>query len=101
MQLLMQHPFGAGHIEHRVSFHDLSTSGEAEVPEPLKVRIVCHFLLSQIPDEGMAEALETLVGMWLFYRTPVSPPPALPAPVRIPVELRKTYVRPVFPVTEE
>lgn len=97
----MRHPFGAGNVEHLVRFHYLDTCGETDVPEPVKARIACHFLLSQIPDEGMSEALETLAQMWQFYRTPVLPPPALPAPARIPAKLGETYVRPVFPVTEE
>lgn len=97
----MRHPFGVGHVEHLVSFHHQATSGEPDVPEPLKARIVCQFLLSQLPDEGLAEALESLVQMWRFYQAPVVPPPALPAPARIPARLGEAYVRPVFPVTEE
>jgi hypothetical protein len=84
-----------------VSFHDLKTSGEPDVPEPLKARIACHFLLSQIPDEGMSEALESLAGLWLFYHLPPPSPRQLPVSPRVPVKVTREYVRPVFPVTEE
>ncbi len=97
----MRHPFETGHVEHRVSFHYQATSGEPDVPEPLRARLACHFLLSQLPDEGLSEALESLVQMWQFYRTPVVSPPALPIPAPIPAKFTETYIRPVFPVTEE
>ncbi len=53
-------------MDRLVSFHCLGTSGELDVPEPLKARIACHLLLSQLPDEGLSEALESLVQMWQF-----------------------------------
>lgn len=97
----MQYAFGVGHIEHLVSFHDLSTSGGAEVLKALKTQMVRHFLLSQLPEEGMVEALETLAGSSYFTNSRRLPPRQLPVSERIPVKLSAEHVRPVFPMTGE
>jgi hypothetical protein len=84
-----------------VSVHVLGTSGAVDLPEPLKYRLACHFLLTQLPEEGFPEVLESLGEMWRFYRAPVAPPPKLLPPVSTPARVGAKYVRPVFPVTEE
>lgn len=79
---------------------DATTAGLPDVSECQQVRALCHLLLERIPDEGLTETLEFLVELWRFHRTPV--PPSNPTPVeRIPVKLARTYVRPVFPATED
>jgi hypothetical protein len=79
-QLVVRHPFRGGHVEHRVNFHHLGTSGETDVPEPLKARIAGQVLLSLLPDEGLSEALVSLVRVWQVYWPLVARPPALPSP---------------------
>jgi hypothetical protein len=95
-------PQARGHwVDHWVSFHVLGTSGTVDPPEPLKYRLVCDWLLTQLPDEGLPEALESLAQMWRFYRIPVTEPPMAPALASVLACWGATYVRPVFPVTEE
>ncbi len=84
-----------------MSFHLLGTSGETDLPEPIKARLLCHFLLTRIPDEGLPEALESLAGMWMFYQTPTPHPPALPSARSVPARLTGSYAEPVYPVTED
>src|SRR5262249_29142035 len=81
---------------HWISFHVLGASGATELPEPLKVRLACHLLLTQLPDEGLEEALESLTCMWQFYRVRLASSPALPAPPSKPARLGDKYVRPEF-----
>lgn len=88
-------------MDHLVSFHCLGTSGELDVPEPLKARVACHLLLSQLPDEGMQEALESLVQMWQFHRRPGVRTQALPRPATRVVRLGPSYTRPGFQMTED
>ncbi len=101
VQLLMRHNLGGGHVDHVVRFHCLGTSGKLDLPEPLRSRLAGHFLLTQIPDEGMAEALEALAEMWRFYRERRPFQPALPPAPSVPAAMREPCVRPVFPVAEE
>jgi hypothetical protein len=84
-----------------VGFHLFGTSGAAELPEPILQRLLCHALLQLLPDEGLAEAVESLSDMYEFYRLPrYVPPPSLPQK-SIPVRITGSYVEPVYPVTEE
>lgn len=87
--------------DHWVGVHVLGTAAHVELSEPLKLRLFCHFLLTQLPDAGLPEAVETLAEMWRFYREPPVQTPALPPPSSWPVTLGAACVRPVFPVTED
>jgi hypothetical protein len=84
-----------------LGFHLFGTSGKVDLPEPILNRLLCHGLLQRLPDEALSEAMELLCGMYEFYRRPPSQPPALPAPMSIPVRMLPSVVRPVYPVTEE
>jgi hypothetical protein len=94
-------PVQGGQIEHVITFPLLATSGVIDIPDDVKARIVCHVLLTQIPDEGMTEALETLGQMWEFYRTRVRQRPPLPAPTSKPALRGRAYTREPFHVTED
>lgn len=84
-----------------LGFHLLGTSGTVELPEPILKRLVCHALVQRLPEEGLDEAVQSLIDMNEFYRLPpYVPPPALPRK-SIPVRMGPGYVRPVFPVMEE
>lgn len=43
-------------------------------------RLVCHLLVQQLPDEGLAEAVESLAEMCEFYARLPAPHSALPQP---------------------
>lgn len=101
MRLQITQPLCGGRIEHLISFPALATSGEIDIPDAVKARLVCHVLLTQIPDEGITEAVESLSHMWEFYRTRVAQAPQLPSPPSIPAVYGKAYTREVFQVTED
>ncbi len=90
----------SGETQFVLGFHLFGTSSMAELPEPLLQRLLCHALLHLLPDEGLPEAMQSLVDMNEFYRLPRFVPPPLPQK-SIPVRIGPGYVRPVFPVTEE
>ena len=100
LMLLMHHDVDGGHIEHTVDFHLQGTSGFMEIPDNLKGRLACHILLTQLPDEGIPEAAESLGQMCHFYRMPV---PAIPAlrPIAVPARISGSRVAEVVPVSEE
>ena len=95
---------GEAHLDllrHWMNFHILETADERDIPDTLKYRFVCHFLISQMPNRGLNETAETLVKMWYYYKRPVTQlaaPPDLPSLI---AELSPPYVRPEFYVTEE
>jgi hypothetical protein len=99
--LLIQHDIHGGRIDHTVDFHLQGTSGFMEIPETVRGRLACHILLTQLPDEGIPEAVESLGQMYHFYRVPAMRMPALPAPERIHARYGDTFVAPVYPVSEE
>ena len=47
------------------------------------LRIVCYFLVSKLPAEGLEEAADELNGIGLFY---TEDPPQLPTPRHLPVQ---------------
>jgi hypothetical protein len=77
------------------------TSGQLELPDAIKARLLCHQLLILLPDQALVEAIESLAEMWRFYRTPALDAPQLPAVDLIPASYGGTYAAPVYPVTEE
>jgi hypothetical protein len=91
----------AGATNFRVSIHFSGTTNELEVPAAMGTRILCHLLVSQIPERGLAEALESLFEMWRFYREPVPKLIEPPRPQSLPAKLGATYDRPPFHITED
>lgn len=81
--------------------HLSGTSSEPEPPESFQIRVICHLLLSQIPEQGMAEALESLFEMRQFYRTPPAQVYAQTEPASIPARQGTEYVRPEFQVSAD
>jgi hypothetical protein len=87
--------------EHRMSVHLSGTSSEPEPSESFQMLVICHLLLSQIPEQGLPEALESLFEMRQFYRHRPAQLPAAAEPASIPAALGKAYVRPEFHVSED
>ena len=73
----------------------------ADVPEPLKSRLLCVRLIEALDDRGLPEAVESLTEMVRFYEEPPPPYRDLPEGESIPAQWGEKVVRPVFPVTEE
>lgn len=66
----------AGRLEHYISFRPhLETEGFAYLPPTLLARLVCHAIISKIPDKGLPELCESLGHMIEFYgaRQPTVP----------------------------
>ena len=72
-----------------------------QLSEAQMSRLFCHFLVQQLPDRAFVEAVESLTGMYDFYR---DSPPALPSPTpnqSVKVRITGSYTAPVYPITEE
>jgi hypothetical protein len=90
----------------RKSFHASSaptSAGNPECPGHLVLRLACHVLADQIPDEGLPEFCETANELFEFY-TQRALKKASPLLVggRTPVvgNVVRTFERPVFSIEE-
>lgn len=97
----------APEIAGRKSFHALSVPTSArnpECPAHLFLRMVCHVLADQIPDEGLPELCETAKDILEFYtqRELKADSWALPGE-RSPIAstVVGTFERPAFSIQEE
>jgi hypothetical protein len=97
----METRWPTGHVGYWMSRKIPGTSGGAELPEGVKYRLRCFYLLGQLPDDAMREAAESLKNMWEYYRVPFVSVPALPSPIGQVVELGESHVRPTFHVSED
>jgi hypothetical protein len=84
-----------------MTIHFSGTSTEPGLPEPVQARLICHLLLNQIPERGLAEALESLLEILRFHREPVPRMMESAPPESIPATLGAMYDRPPFHVTED
>lgn len=98
---LIPQPIQSGESLFVLGFHLFGTSGIAELPEPMLQRLFCHALIQRLPDEGLAEAVQSLVDMNEFYRLPRFVPPPLLPQKSIPVRIGEAILAPVYPVTED
>jgi hypothetical protein len=80
----------------------LPSDGKAfSLSEPEMYRLLCHVLVQRLPDKAFEEAIESLSELHQFHTASVIPSQSLPASRGIPGQVGATYVRPVFPVTDE
>jgi hypothetical protein len=100
---LIPQPIQSGESLFVFGFHLFGTSGSAELPEPMLQRLLCYALIQRLPDEGLAEAMQSLVDMNEFYRLPrfVSPQSLSLPQQSVPARITGSYVEPVYPVTED
>jgi hypothetical protein len=85
-----------------VGFHLFGTFDEPKIPDPVLRKLLCHVLVEQLPENGLAEAVESLTGIYEYYRDQPKYLPEVPA--RLPSisgRITGEYVRPVAPLTEE
>jgi hypothetical protein len=73
-----------------------------QLSEAQMSRLFCHFLLQQLPDLAFEEAVDSLTGMYEFYRESLTALPALTPPNQsVKARITGTHTAPVYPVTEE
>ncbi len=98
-----QGAFAGVRFSHSVSFNVQETD-ETQVIRLDQVigRILCHFLVSRIPDEGLEELYESIWDILHFYKTGPQQRPSLP-PFRREIRPYKAnrVVRPVFSIHQE
>jgi hypothetical protein len=70
---------GATGSSYNVLVYEDAGTGDSFV-DLFPTRFLCHVLLSQIPDDGLAEALESLSVIWDYGRPTL---PSQSAPVRV------------------
>jgi hypothetical protein len=66
----------AADYSHIVAFRPQQTAVTPENTRTIVLRLLCHMIVSRLPDEALGEASECLADMYLFYKAP----PALPKP---------------------
>ena len=100
--LRWQQDISGARFSHIVSFPPQGTSKEPNYRETLKLRILCHFFLNLIPDEGLLELCESMSEIFDFYNNRVSfQPQASLGNVSVRGRLGQSYVRPEFPIADE
>ena len=65
------------------------------------VRVLCHYFLGQVPDEGLEEAGETLAHIYRFYAERAQDQKFLPRHTVETASFGKSYDREPFYITEE
>ena len=101
VQFSIVHPHRNGYVEHSFAFHGLGTSGDIDVPDSVKARLLCCWMVYMLPERGLTEAVESLSDLYEFHSRAVELPKLTPPPKSVPVRIGKTIVRPVYPITEE
>jgi hypothetical protein len=86
-------------------FHGIvfgTSSGVPQLDECTLARLVCHYLVSTIPDEGLPEVARALEDCRDYYLEEVNRQPELP-PAReiVKAQVGRTYERPTFALAEE
>lgn len=103
MLLELSGKFPGTHVTHHVSYNLLETEETQGLHiDQLLQRIVCHLLVSRIPEEGMLELCDSVGGIYEYYKSRSLVAPALPPPHQeIPARQGKSYERPTFYASEE
>ena len=88
-------------FSHEVAFRRPTESGN-EYALRIVLRILCHFLVDRIPDNGLKETGETLLEIGQFYRERSKDDmPLLAEKTEINARRGRSYERPEFPIPEE
>lgn len=91
-----ERPASGVRLVHEIRFHPDETVGGVQGPCYAFARILCHLLVNQIPDRGIPELCESVLGMYHFYSTQGEQPPLLPLTETITARRGRTYERPEF-----
>ena len=97
-----QHDVSGGEIDHVMSIRTPETSLDTEDAEAVKMRVVCHYLLDLVTDEGLPELFECLTENLEFYKSRQGNEIAqLPANSGVRVTFGQRYNRPAFQIAQE
>lgn len=87
---------------HSVMFKQLDEGTNYQCVSPKIIhRLLCHFLIDRIPDEGLPELVESVGGIYEFYQLPAPTPALLPQHRSVSGEISRSYERPPFQIEEE
>lgn len=79
----------------------LSGDGTPVLDEELAHRLLCHYLITQLPGDALVETANELADLYDFYKQRVNVTRVLPKAEAIPARLGEMTVRPVYPVSDE
>jgi len=84
----------------QVTLHLQETAGNPEYHWAAITRMLCHMVLSLLPDRALSELSETLVDMVKFYRhePPIS---SYSEPKRLHGKRGDSFTRPSFQITTD
>ncbi len=86
---------------HLMAVRQPETSLATADSESLKWRVVCHYLVDLVSDEGLRELADCLKDNLEFYQTPATPTPQLAGSHSVRVKLGEKYDRPAFQFVQE
>ena len=79
-----------------------TSSGLPQLDEAALLRLICHYALSKIPDEGLPEVVRLLADSSNYYLEEANRQRALaPVPEIVKAKVARRYDRPAFGLTEE
>lgn len=86
---------------HRVELG--TTAGAPGYETGIALRVLCHYLINNIPDEGLAELCQSIADIHDYYITRAHHLRSLPLPSRDVLKAKSgaTYERPAFGLAEE
>lgn len=85
-------PTGAGTFSHFITFQPQRTTLSPEDARKVVARLLCHVILSRLPDEALTELCESLADLYFFYKRP--PIPAkLPEIIAYPAKMGESVTR--------
>lgn len=91
-----------GQLSHVFVFRPQETGLGNDLPLRLRLRLLCHYLLNQIPDEGLPELMESIAEIYEFHCSATStyaPPKLETRSVR--AKRGRVYERPEFSLADE
>jgi hypothetical protein len=87
-------------LSHRVAFHIQETGAGGIDAEAIMKRVLCHILVTMVPDRGLREACDALRHIAEYYGQEENRVPALPEAKRVKARVGQKSVRSEFHVEE-
>lgn len=83
--------------------HAVTPTGAPELSPQIVLRVLCHFLINQIPERGLPSLFDTLKDFHEFYMVPgIHLLPATPSSTEnVPVHVQGTYSTQAFEIAED
>lgn len=91
-----------GRIHHLLSYQrDATELAWPKYQASVVFRILCHYLVDAVPDNGVPEMLDSVVSLFEYYRVPSQTVVVGPERKQLPASLGKVYQSPTFHIPEE